>query len=84
MAGGKEVTPSDKRNTDRLHAYWSKGQGSIRIAWGTEGDWTRCVANLSKYMSDAEGYCSKMHHEVLGYWPGDKRNQGSQRGKKGR
>lgn len=84
MAAGKEITPQDKRNADRLRRYWSKGQGSLRIAWGTEGDFTRCVANLSKHMTDAEGYCAKMHHDVLGYWLGDKRNKASSRDKKKR
>lgn len=75
MAAGKEITPQDKRNADRLRRYWTKGQGAIRIAWGTEGDWTRCVTNLSPHLKDAKGYCADLHHEVLGYWPGDKRNQ---------
>lgn len=69
MVAGKEATPSDKRNTDRLHAYWARGQGSIRLAWGTPGDFDRCVAAVGKYMSDPKGYCAKMHHDVLGYWP---------------
>ncbi|MFF0822396.1 hypothetical protein ACFYUR_18700 [Micromonospora haikouensis] len=25
-------------------------------------------------MSDPEGYCSELHRDVVGYWPGDKRN----------
>lgn len=69
MAGGKEVTPQDKRNTDRLHRYWAVGQGAAKINWGVKGDFDRCVMNLGKYIRDAEGYCAKMHHEVLGYWP---------------
>ena len=69
MVAGKEVSPQDKRNTDRLHRYWSKGQGALRISWGTEGDFRRCVTNLSPHLKDPEGYCAKMHHDVLGYWP---------------
>lgn len=75
MVAGKEATPQDKRNAERLRRYWTEGQGGIRLAWGTEGDWTRCVAALSKHMTDAKGYCAELHHEVLGYWPGDKRNK---------
>lgn len=75
MVAGQEATPKDKRNAERLRRYWTKGQGAIRIAWGSEGDWRRCVANLDKHMTDAKGYCAELHHEVLGYWPGDKRNK---------
>lgn len=25
--------------------------------------------NLKPHLKDAEGYCAKLHHEVLGYWP---------------
>lgn len=82
MVAGKEATPQDKRNAERLRRYWTKGQGAIRVAWGTEGDWTRCVANLSKHMTDAEGYCADLHHEVMGYWPGDKRNKSKKQDRK--
>lgn len=69
MVAGKEASPQDVKNTERLRRYWSKGQGSLRIAWGTEGDFRRCVTNLRKHLKDPEGYCAKMHHDVLGYWP---------------
>ena len=75
MVAGKEVTPQDRRNTNRLRRYWTVGQGAAKIQWGVEGDWTRCVLNLRRHMKDPEGYCAELHHEVLGYWPGDKRNR---------
>lgn len=82
MVAGKEASPQDVRNTERLKRYWSKGQGALRIAWGTEGDFRRCVMNLSKHLKDPEGYCAQMHHDVLGYWPGDKRNRGNDKKRK--
>lgn len=75
MVAGKEASARDVKNTEQLRRYWSKGQGALRIAWGTEGDFTRCVTNLRKHLKDPEGYCAEMHHDVLGYWPGDKRNR---------
>jgi hypothetical protein len=57
-----------------LWAYWLK---SPKIAWGTPGDFTRCVANLGKYLppNQVKGYCSKMHFAANGFWPGDSRNR---------
>lgn len=69
MAAGKEATPNDVKNTERLRQYWAHGEGAIKVAWGTPQDWERCVVHLGKYVSDPEGYCAKMHHDVLGYWP---------------
>jgi hypothetical protein len=72
MVAGQDTnsTPGEQR----LKWYWGHGAGSLKIQWGTDGDWTRCVAELSRYIhSDHElkGFCSNLHHEVLGYWPGD-------------
>lgn len=38
MVAGKEVTPNDVKNTDRLKWFWSHGEGAAKIAWGTPGD----------------------------------------------
>lgn len=60
----------------RLRRYWLRGEGALKILWGTPGDWTRCVAHLSKYMPGrAKGYCNLMHKRANGYYPGDKRNK---------
>ena len=55
--------------TERLHQYWVHGEGAGKIAWGTPGDWSRCVAELGKYISDAQGYCDLAHHAATGMWP---------------
>ena len=41
------------------------------IKWGQPGDFNRCTALVSKYMTDeqAKGYCNLLHHRALGYWP---------------
>ena len=62
-------------DAERLRAYWLRGEGAIKIAWGTPGDFTRCVALLDKHMpGQAEGYCANLHHAATGMWPGDRRN----------
>jgi hypothetical protein len=65
-----EKSPEGVKGTEKLHEYWERGPGAAKIMWGTPGDWKRCVAELSKYISDAPGYCTLMHHRVTGGWPG--------------
>ena len=63
-------------NAERLRDYWEHGPGAAKIGWGTSGDFTRCVANLSPYLGTrAKGYCSLMHKRKVGFYPGDKRNK---------
>ena len=56
-------------HADGLHAYWARGKGAALIRWGEGGDFDRCVTHLGKYVADPQGYCAKMHHDVLGFWP---------------
>jgi 2'-5' RNA ligase len=60
----------------QLRDYWVHGEGAAKIGWKTPGDWTRCVAELSKHVKDPKGLCSEYHHMATGMWPGDKRNPG--------
>lgn len=72
-------TPSDVADTERLKRYWTIGEGGLKIRWNTPGDMTRCMRYLRKYMPRKDmhaGYCAKLHHEMTGTWPGDKRNIG--------
>ena len=55
--------------TERLHEYWAHGEGAAKIAWGSPGDFDRCVAELGKYIDDPQGYCNVMHKHVLGIYP---------------
>lgn len=69
MTAGKESTPQDERAVDRLRRYWATGEGAAKIGWGTPNDFDRCVLLVGKYMDDPQGYCAKLHHQVLGIWP---------------
>lgn len=69
-----DVKPGDGA-AEKLRRYWTTGAGGTqKIVWGTDGDWTRCVANLSKYMSkdEAEGFCQRLHKRATGMYTGDK------------
>lgn len=62
-----DTHPGDARE---LKTYWARGKGALKIRWGTDGDFARCVRHLSKYVSDPEGYCNVLHQEALGAPPG--------------
>lgn len=70
-----DMRPGDGK-AERLRQYWLYGPGAAKIAWGTPGDWTRCVANLTPHMGvRARGYCSILHKRATGMYPGDRRNK---------
>jgi hypothetical protein len=72
-AGGLD---RNKGNAEELRQYWLTGKGAAKIRWGTGGDWTRCVRQLSKYMGPrAKGYCALRHKEATGLWTGDKEHR---------
>lgn len=65
-----DLNPGDG-DAERLRRYWLTGEGALKIRWGTPGDFTRCVRELSKYMPGrAEGYCSNLHQRATGIRPG--------------
>lgn len=73
-AGGVD---RNRGNAEELRRYWTRGKGALKIRWGTPGDWTRCVRQLSKYMGPrAKGYCQLRHKEVTGVYTGSKLNPG--------
>lgn len=72
-AGGLD---RNRGGADKLRRYWTRGAGAAKIRWGTPGDWTRCVRNLSKYLGPrAKGYCALRHKEMTGMWTGDKKHR---------
>ena len=81
-ATSKELTAAggldrNRGNAEALRRYWTRGKGAAKIRWGTPGDWTRCVRQLSKYMGPrAKGYCQLRHKEVTGVYTGSKLNPG--------
>ncbi len=77
-AGGLD---RNRGNAEALRRYWTRGKGALKIRWGTPGDWTRCVRQLSKYMGPrAKGYCQLRHKEATGVYTGSKYNVGKKRG----
>lgn len=65
-AGGLD---RNRGNAEELRRYWTVGKGAAKIRWGTPGDWTRCVRQLSKYMGvRAKGYCQLRHKEATGMY----------------
>lgn len=62
--------PSPKPSAARLRRYWTKGRGALKIAWGTPGDFNRCVAQLGKYVAEPKGLCNVYHQSALGAPPG--------------
>lgn len=66
----------NRGNAETLRQYWLHGAGAAKIAWGTSGDWTRCVANLTPHMGvRAKGYCNLLHKRATGVYPGSKLNK---------
>ena len=79
-AGGLD---RNRGNAEKLRRYWTRGKGALKIRWGTPGDWTRCVRQLSKYMGPrAKGYCQLRHKEVTGVYTGSKYNVGRNKGRR--
>jgi hypothetical protein len=73
-AGGLD---RNRGNAEELRQYWTRGKGAAKIRWGTPGDWTRCVRQLSKYMGPrAKGYCQLRHKEATGVYTGSRFNPG--------
>ena len=72
MVAGREASPQDVENTERLMRYWAEGAGAAKIAWGTKDDFYRCEALLSKYVSEdqVKGLCSNLHERATGFRPG--------------
>jgi hypothetical protein len=69
----------NRGNAEELRRYWTKGKGAAKIRWGTPGDWTRCVRQLSKYMGPrAKGYCQLRHKEATGVYTGSRFNPGNE------
>jgi hypothetical protein len=68
MVAGREATPKDAENTERLMEYWAHGEGAAKIGWGTPGDYNRCVVQLSKYVSGTQvhGLCQNLHIRATG------------------
>lgn len=72
MVAGREATPKDAANTEKLMEYWAHGKGAAKIQWGRDGDFHRCEVELGKYVSPeiVAGLCSNLHVRATGARPG--------------
>lgn len=72
MVAGREVTPKDALDTERLMRYWSVGPGAALIVWNSPGDYARCLVQLGKYVGPTivKGLCSNLHERATGFRPG--------------
>lgn len=61
-----------KASTRRLVDYWVHGEGAIKVRWGTDGAFDRCVRHLSDKVRDPKGLCAELHHKATGEWPAEK------------
>lgn len=72
LAAGLNTNPA---GTERLREYWTTGEGGrVKVRWGTEGAFTRCVGQLRKYLpvpGMAEGFCATACKRATGSWPGE-------------
>lgn len=75
-AGGLD---RNRGNAEQLREYWTRGEGALKIRWGTPGDWKRCVRHLSKYLGvRSKGYCQLRHKEATGIYTGSRMNPGNE------
>lgn len=72
MVAGREASPKDVKNTERLMEYWAHGKGAAKIRWGVPGDFDRCVRELSDHVPPqmVKGLCSNLHVRATGARPG--------------
>jgi hypothetical protein len=73
-----EVEEYISRMPAQLRESYLRGEVAARIAWGTPGDFTRCVAQATKHGVPArmrDGMCAQLHRDAVGFWPGDRRNR---------
>jgi len=56
-----------------LKRYWTRGKGALKIRWGTDGSFRRCVRLLRKYFpQNPKGLCANLHKAATGEWPAEK------------
>lgn len=73
LTASEEMAVQQFARSDRqLRAYWTRGEGAVKIRWGTDGSFDRCVRQLGKYVRDPQGLCAEYHKEATGEWPAEK------------
>jgi 2'-5' RNA ligase len=73
VSGVRDIPPVEGKsgNADGLKDWYTHGGGAAEIAWGTPGDFDRCVAVAGKHMTEeqAAGWCNLRHHDATGMYP---------------
>ncbi|MFJ9416728.1 2'-5' RNA ligase family protein [Streptomyces sp. NPDC101227] len=61
----------NRGDAEQLRHWYVRGKGAAQIAWGTAGDFDRCVTIAGRHMSPekAKGYCNLRHREATGLYP---------------
>lgn len=77
MADGRNDTPKDQRNADRLHDYWTKDPKGLAKWATTDQPWTNLHRELAKYMTDelAKQTATRWFYEVFHFYPGSDKNR---------
>lgn len=75
--GGQARHPAD---TSRLMRYWAHGEGAVKIKWGVDGDFDRCIREVQAAITkdgrpplpdnEIKGLCSNLHEMATGARPG--------------
>jgi len=55
-----------------LRNYWVRGEGAVKIRWGTDGSFARCVSLLGEHVKNPQGLCAEYHKAATGEWPAEK------------
>jgi hypothetical protein len=71
---------TNPKGTKRIHDYWTKKgeEGYAKVAWGTPGDFKRCVTEVGQEIAEGnpeklkfiKSICAQWHHDAIGVWPG--------------
>jgi HK97 family phage prohead protease len=79
-SSGQEKRAVPGSNADRLHDYWTHGEGLAK--WLSKPKpWTALYHHLLKYIKEpekAKATAAKWYHDVLNHWPGDKSNRAAE------
>lgn len=73
MSNEDDALTAQGRIPPDLGQYWTRGEGALRIRWGTPGDFDRCRRQLREYVrpGQLDGLCANLHFRATGSWPGE-------------
>jgi hypothetical protein len=76
---GRIAWERNKGDISKLIKYWTVGEGAAKIGWGRPCDFCSCVSHLLPHIKkdhETRGFCARLHHRVLGVWPGREDHHG--------